>query len=138
MDRYQDGIDLAKGTILINYIRPGDETPTVKVAVASNAEYSTNKIRFGWLIDSYVTEHPGIITFEIEVIGTLTQQRYKYNEDNQSVSLETTSNTAYVWKTQSNSSLQVIQSLGEGSGTIDLPENWESIVTAAVATGVTS
>jgi hypothetical protein len=125
MDRYQDGIDFSNAAIAINYTRPG-ETNVIKVP-AVNAEYSTSKIRFGWLVDDYVTEKEGALKFGIEITGSIMVTNKNGN----------TSYQAYTWKSQTNEDLKIIKSLGTGSE-ITLDEGWQDKVIASVAAAVST
>jgi hypothetical protein len=122
MDRYQDGIDFSNAAIAINYTRPG-ETNVIKVP-AVNAEYSTSKIRFGWLVDKYVTEKEGALKFEIEITGSIAVNKNG-----------NTSDQVYIWRSQTNEDLKVNKSLGTGSE-ITLDEGWQDKVIASVAKAV--
>jgi hypothetical protein len=94
MNRYYDGFDLINTAISIHYEtklgRHGASKPI-------NVTYNNEKIRFGWLIDSSATIDVGALKFEIHAYGTIT------GSDGIS--------RGYCWKTKSNNSLNVLQSI---------------------------
>lgn len=67
MDRYYDGIDLVGKLIQIHYI---NENKDEDYDNAVNIQYTSNKIRFAWLVDQGVTYLAGEVLFEIRVIGS--------------------------------------------------------------------
>ena len=94
MPRYYDGFDLVNTAISIHYEtkngRHGSSKPI-------NVTYNNSKIRFGWLVDAGVTTDAGTLQFEIHAYGTVV------GSDGIA--------KGYVWKTKTNKSLNVLQSL---------------------------
>lgn len=103
ISRYYDGFDLTTTKLQFYYVNRlgqyGFDYPV-------NVYYTTDKIKFGWLIDSNVTLVDGQVKFEIQAIGS--------NSKGEN----------YVWKTRPNSSLNVLQSL-TGSTFIAPDESWQ-------------
>ena len=106
MPRYYDGIDLNNMLIAIHYVNANNDEMT---SIAVNVCYSDSEIRFGWLVDSYVTSIAGNIKFEILVTGTV-------------------NGLDYTLRSKVNNSLNVIESLA-GNGLIEPSEGWESYLT---------
>ena len=102
MDRYYDGIDLSDKTIQIHYIN-AEQLEDYDNAV--NVQYSTNKIRFGWLLNGNATYLAGNISFEIRVTGI--------NELGEN----------YLWISRPNNNLNIIASLS-GNGIVQPDSNW--------------
>lgn len=94
MPRYYDGFDLVDTVISIHYTTKSGRHGATKPV---NVFYNNEKIRFGWLVDAGATLDAGTLAFEIHAYGTVTGSDGKPN--------------AYVWKTKSNKSLNVLQSL---------------------------
>ncbi len=94
MSRYYDGYDLVNAVISIHY-----ETKSGRHGASKpiNVTFNNEKIRFGWLVDAGATLDAGKLKFEIHAYGTVT--------GNDGVSL------SYVWKSKSNDTLNVLQSL---------------------------
>lgn len=117
MNRKYDGIDLAEGTISIHYNNAAGEH---LVDEPVNVKYSTDKIRFGWLIGAGATATPGNITFEIHVYGEI---------------IDSQKNTyGYAWKTKANNTLKVIESICSDPDTpYEIDETWwEATIQKAV------
>lgn len=108
MARYYDGYDLTKAALSIHYVtkekRHGSSKPI-------NVTYNNNKIRFGWLVDANATIDAGNLTFEIHAYGTVV--------GNDGVA------KAYTWKTKSNKTLNVLESICDCEGTINnIDDTW--------------
>ena len=108
MPRYYDGFDLVNTAISIHY-----ETKSGRHGASKpvNVTYNNEKIRFGWLIDANATIDVGTLKFEIHAYGSVT------GSDGVSKS--------YVWKTKSNSTLNVLQSLCDCEDVINnIDDSW--------------
>lgn len=102
--RYYDGMDLMDMIIQIHYQNASNHDG---IAAVVNVSSSRNFITFGWLIDSSVTSGKGEVKFEITASGV--------NERGES----------YVWKTQPNGRLNVLEALAHsGSGVIEPDLSW--------------
>lgn len=102
MPRYYDGFDLLNATILIHYVnKDGYEENSNAVNVYYNDEY----IRFGWLVNKNATAVAGDLEFEIMAVGVNSK-----GDD-------------YIWKSQPNKTLNVLQSLA-GNGIIEPDQTW--------------
>lgn len=102
MPRYYDGFDLLNATILIHYVnKEGYEENSNAVNVYYNDEY----IRFGWLVNKNATAVAGDLEFEIMAVGVNSK-----GDD-------------YIWKSQTNKTLKVLQSLA-GNGIIEPDQTW--------------
>ena len=120
MPRYYDGFDLVNTVISIHYTTKSGRHGATKPV---NVFYNNEKIRFGWLVDSDATLDAGTLAFEIHAYGTVIGSDGKPN--------------AYVWKTKSNKSLNVLQSLcncKEVTNNID--DSWVQKLVTDVATKV--
>ena len=93
MDRYYQGIDLMDMTLQIYFV---NEKMGANKATPINVSYSTNRIRFGWLVDRNATFVSGQLLFEIRAYGTVGEGEMK--ED-------------YIWKTHINSQITILKSL---------------------------
>lgn len=102
MPRYYDGIDLMKMTIQIHYVN-ADKSENYTAPI--NVSYSSEKIRFYWLVGDYATIKDGTLQFEIMASGAV-------NVPN----TNTTKN--YLWRTKPNDQLTVLKSL-TGTGMTD-------------------
>ena len=101
--RFYDGFDLSKTELSIYWVNErGAGSSTIPVDVY----YSSDKIRFAWLVDDDVTAIAGNIKFEIQARGTNSKG---YN---------------YIWKTKSNNGINVIQAL-EIKSFIEPDETWQ-------------
>ena len=108
MSRYYDGYDLVNAVISIHY-----ETKTGRHGASKpiNVTFNDEKIRFGWLVDAGATVDAGKLKFEIHAYGTVT--------GNDGVS------KGYVWKSKSNESLNVLQSLCDCENVINnIDDTW--------------
>lgn len=105
MARYYDGIDLSEMVITIHFVNAESNDFT---STAVNVCYNASEIRFAWLVDLYATSVAGTLTFEILASGTK-------------------GDLTYVWRTQPNDSLTVVQSL-TGNNTIAPTRGWESYI----------
>lgn len=94
MNRYYDGYDLVSAVISIHY---ETKTGLHGASKAVNVTFNNNKIRFGWLVDAGATLDAGTLQFEIHAYGSIT------GSDGIAKS--------YVWKTKSNKSINVLQSI---------------------------
>lgn len=94
MPRYYDGFDLVNTVISIHYETSSKLHGSSKPV---NVTFNDEKIRFGWLVDAGATLDVGVLKFEIHAYGTVT--------GNDGIS------KSYVWKSKSDSSLTVLQSL---------------------------
>jgi hypothetical protein len=94
MPRKYDGFDLVNAVISIHY-----ETKSGRHGASKpiNVTFNDEKIRFGWLVDAGATLDAGKLKFEIHAYGTVT------GDDGKAKS--------YVWKSKSNDTLNVLQSL---------------------------
>lgn len=102
MNRYYDGMDLMRMTIMVHYVTAEKYEDN---ATPINVTYSNDKIRFGWLVGKNATAHVGELQFEIQAIGT----NSKGDE--------------YIWKTRPNGRLNILESLS-GNGIIEPDESW--------------
>lgn len=108
MPRYYDGFDLVNTVLSIHYdTKSGRHGASKPVNVTFNDE----KIRFGWLIDAGATLDVGTLAFEIHAYGTVT------GSDGVS--------KGYTWKTKSNKSLNVLESLCDCEDVINnIDDTW--------------
>jgi len=102
MPRFYDGYDLRKGTILFHFVNRQNYED---FAAPCNVSYSSDKIRFGWLLDERVTAVSGNVRFEIQVMGNNSK------------------NEQYLWKTRPFDRLNIIPSLA-GDGIITPNADW--------------
>ena len=120
MPRYYDGFDLVDTVISIHYTTKSGRHGAAKPV---NVFYNNEKIRFGWLVDADATLDAGTLAFEIHAYGTVTGSDGKPN--------------AYVWKTKSNKSLNVLQSLCDCEEVINnIDDSWVQKLVTDVATKV--
>ena len=120
MPRYYDGFDLVDTVISIHYTTKSGRHGAAKPV---NVFYNNEKIRFGWLVDAGATLDAGTLAFEIHAYGTVTGSDGKPN--------------AYVWKTKSNKSLNVLQSLCDCEEVINnIDDSWVQNLVTEVATKV--
>lgn len=96
MPRYFDGIDLMDMTIVIHGLNPDSKEFTSNPV---NVSYSTDKIRFSWLVDDKVTALAGEVKFEIVAYGINEKQN------------------KYLWRTKPNGKLTILPSLS-GNGVV--------------------
>lgn len=117
MPRYYDGYDLTEASISIHY-----ETKTGRHGYSKpvNVSYNNEKIRFGWLVDANATIDVGNLKFEIHAYGSVIGSDGKQ--------------LGYVWKTKSNSTLNVLQSLCDCEEVInDINDSWIQELVTSVA-----
>ena len=120
MPRHYDGFDLVDTVISIHYTTKSGRHGAAKPV---NVFYNNEKIRFGWLVDAGATLDAGTLAFEIHAYGTVTGSDGKPN--------------AYVWKTKSNKSLNVLQSLCDCEEVINnIDDSWVQKLVTDVATKV--
>ncbi len=102
MNRYYDGFDLSTTNLLIHFVnKNGNEN----FATPVNVSYSSDKLRFAWLLNKTATSVAGDLLFEIHAVGT----NSKGDE--------------YIWKTQPNGKFNILKSL-EGDGIIEPDSTW--------------
>ena len=119
MPRYYDGFDLVDTVISIHYTTKSGRHGASKPV---NVFYNNEKIRFGWLVDAGATLDAGTLAFEIHAYGTVTGSDGKPN--------------AYVWKTKSNKSLNVLQSLCDCEEVNNIDDTWLQELVTDIATKV--
>ena len=120
MPRYYDGFDLVDTVISIHYTTKSGRHGATKPV---NVFYNNEKIRFGWLVDAGATLDAGTLAFEIHAYGTVTGSDGKPK--------------AYVWKTKSNKSLNVLQSLCDCEEVINnIDDTWLQELVTDIATKV--
>ena len=108
MPRYYDGFDLVNTTLSIHYNTKSGRHGASKPV---NVTFNNEKIRFGWLVDSSATIDVGTLEFEIHAYGTVT------GSDGVS--------RGYAWKTKSNKSLNVSQSMCDCENVINnIDDTW--------------
>ena len=120
MSRYYDGYDLVEAAISIHF-----ETAkgTHGASKPINVTYNDEKIRFGWLVDANATADSGKLKFEIHAYGVVV--------GNDGVAL------GYVWKTKSNDTLNVLQSLCDCKGVVNnIDDSWVQELVTQVAESV--
>lgn len=104
MPRYYDGFDLSSTRLFFHYVnKDGYEDLVAPI----NVYTSSDKIKFGWLIDGNVTAVDGKVRFEIQAMGSNSK------------------GDVYVWKTKPSDGLNILKSLS-GSGIIEPDSNWIS------------
>ena len=118
MSRYYDGYDLLKAHISIHYDRSDGEHGSDS---AVNVKYNNEKIRFAWKVDGGASAIAGKLKFEIHATGSIS--------DNKGTDY------AYEWKTRSNTSLEVLQSIcgTDCGGVIDIDASWVQELVTSVA-----
>ena len=114
MPRYYDGFDLMGTTLSIHYVTSdgyhGESEPI-------NVSYDSSTIKFGWLVDGFVTHIAGDVKFEIRAIGVNANGK------------------AYVWKSKTFDKMHVLQSLIDDR-TIELDDTWVQELVTRVAENV--
>ena len=117
MSRYYDGYDLVQSAISIHYETSNGYHGATKPI---NVTFNDNKIRFAWLVDAGATADAGKLKFEIHAYGTVT------GNDGKSL--------GYVWKSKTNDSLNVLQSLCDCEDVINkIDDSWmQELVTDIV------
>lgn len=95
MPRYYDGVDLMSMTIQIHYVNANNaENYTAPI----NVSYSTDKIRFYWMVSNYATIKEGVLKFEIMATGAITVPSSGESKN-------------YLWRTKPNEKLNVLKAL---------------------------
>lgn len=94
MDRKYDGIDLKDMALSIHFTTSDGQHFASKPV---NVEYSENKIRFAWLVDTNATHIDGNIKFEIHADGLILD--------------DTKKEYGYRWKSQSTDKFNILKSL---------------------------
>lgn len=94
MDRKYDGIDLKDMALSIHFTTSDGQHFASKPV---NIEYSENKIRFAWLVDTNATHIDGNIKFEIHADGLILD--------------DTKKEYGYRWKSQSTDKFNILKSL---------------------------
>lgn len=108
MPRYYDGFDLVNTILSIHYTTKSGRHGAVKPV---NVTFNDEKIRFAWLVDAGATLDVGTLEFEIHAHGTVT------GSDGIS--------KAYTWKTKSNKSLNVLESMCDCEDVINnIDDTW--------------
>lgn len=102
MPRYYDGFDLSTTKISFYYVNKNNYD---NYSDPINVYYSDSQIKFGWLIDKYVTAVEGTVRFEIHATGTNSH------------------GDEYVWKSRPCDGINVLKSLC-GSAPIELEGAW--------------
>ena len=120
MSRYYDGFDLVNTTLSIHYTtktgRHGASKPV-------NVTFNDKKIRFAWLVDAGATLDVGTLEFEIHADGVVT------GSDGVS--------KGYTWKTKTNKSLNVIQSMCDCEEVINnIDDTWLTELVTDIAKNV--
>lgn len=105
MPRYYDGVDLTTKQIMVRWFNDDNVAVGGSYADICDARYNEEFIRFAWLLDYAVTEHPGPVVFTFQTIGA--------NETQNS----------YVWKTKQGK-LTVTDNLDNGAGGDKPTEDW--------------
>lgn len=121
MPRFYDGFDLVDTAISIHY---ETKSGTHGAQKPINVTYNNEKIRFGWLVDGDATIEAGKLKFEIHAYGVVT------GSDN--------IQRSYVWKTKSNDTLNVIESLCDCDSEVNnvIGDSWVQELVAQVAENV--
>ena len=120
MPRYYDGYDLVGAAISIHY---ETQKGTHGASKPINVTYNDERIRFGWLVDAHATADAGKLKFEIHAYGTVV------GNDGQSL--------GYVWKTKSNDTLNVLQSLCDCENVVNnIDDSWVQELVTQVAESV--
>lgn len=101
IDRRWDNIDLTEMDIRINFVNAEGNWG---FSYPINMQYTSDKIRFIWLVDSTATAVTGKLQMEVYASGKV-------------------GDLDYVWRTQPNSDINIIESL-EGDGVIEPSEGW--------------
>ena len=101
--RYYDGFDLSTTELSFYWVHENGNGGT---ALPVDVYYNTNNVRFAWLVDDDVTALKGKISFEIHAEG------------------ENSKGLRYLWKTQPNNGLNVLQAL-EIKKFIEPDETWQ-------------
>lgn len=118
MSRRYDGYDLTKANISIHYDRSDGSHGSDQVV---NVKYTSEKIRFAWLVNNSASALAGKLSFEIHATGAVSDNKGK--------------TYGYEWKTRPNASLEVLQSLcgADCDGIINIDDSWVQELVTAVA-----
>ena len=117
MPRYYDGFDLVTTILSIHYTTKSGRHGASKPV---NVTFNNEKIRFGWLIDAGATLDVGTLEFEIHAYGTVT------GSDGIS--------KGYTWKTKTNKSLNVLESMCDCEDVINnIDDTWLQELVTEVA-----
>ena len=121
MSRKYDNIDLADMAISIHYTTSDDNH---YASTPVNVEYTDDKIRFVWLVDSNATRVPGTIQFEIHADGAI------YDSNNKAY--------GYRWKSKSTDKFNIIKSLcyDNCDDIIKVDDSWVQDIVDSVASSV--
>ena len=121
MARKYDGIDLADMALSIHFTTSDGQHFASKPV---NVEYSNDKIRFAWLVDTNATHISGNIKFEIHADG--------------SISDSTGTSYGYRWKSKSTDKFNIIKSLCEDPNCepIVVTDDWVQEIVQNVTTSV--
>ena len=112
MNRRYDGFDLTQAVISIHYQTKGGKHGASKPV---NVTYNDDKIRFGWLVDAGATADAGQLKFEIHAYGTVEGINTEGKKEAR----------GYIWKSKSNDTLSVIQSLCDCEEVINqIDDSW--------------
>lgn len=108
MPRYYDGVDLMSMTIQIHYVNANNaENYTAPI----NVSYSTDKIRFYWMVSNYATIKEGVLKFEIMATGAITVPNSGESKN-------------YLWRTKPNEKLNVLKALTGTAMTDPTGDDW--------------
>ena len=108
MPRYYDGVDLMSMTIQIHYVNANNaENYTAPI----NVSYSTDKIRFYWMVSNYATIKEGVLKFEIMATGAITVPSSGESKN-------------YLWRTKPNEKLNVLKALTGTAMTDPTGDDW--------------
>lgn len=121
MPRKYDGIDLVDMAISIHFTT-SDEQHFASTPV--NVEYSNEKIRFAWLVDTNATHIDGVLQFEIHADGFITDTSGARH--------------GYRWKTKSTDKFNVLKSLCQDPSCepIVVTDDWVQEIVENVAQSV--
>ena len=108
MLRYYDGIDLMGMTIQIHYLNADNEENYTSPV---NVSFSTEKIRFYWLLSSNATAKDGDLRFEIMASGAVTIP-----------GSDTTK--SYLWRSRPNGKINVVKALAGKTMSDPTGDDW--------------
>lgn len=107
MERYYDGIDLMKMTLQIHFLNSSNDEG---ICTPINVMYSSDKIKFYWLVDNLATCIQGKLKFEIIASG------------------ENEKGDKYTWRTKPNvDGINILESLA-GNGVIEPSQGWNTYI----------
>lgn len=108
MPRYYDGVDLMTMTIQIHYVNANNaENYTAPI----NVSYSSDRIRFYWMVSNYATIKEGVLKFEIMATGAITVPSSGESKN-------------YLWRTKPNEKLNVLKALTGTAMTDPTGDDW--------------